>query len=372
MFNNYYKKIYDNKEFAHDSFIKRFKLFKKEGSDFKRINMRSYADLRKEDSRWYSFISERLTEQHRDDSAVFITLTLVPDYHKITGQNSNRYIPKNIENIRDLKLRRFNFIDRDQAIKEGYNELNKAMKKIYNKFRIGRSFYKVHYIKVLEPHKKDFTPHLHGLLFVDTELLSEFIDHIKKTLKNIDSMGSFDIQIMKETKKASGYITKYINKTLENTEYKGWGIKHKLRLFTYSRFTISRALFKIISGRVSYNRDLLKDHSLINILLQSCEIEVQKFKSGELIKTEYFGSGSAKVFVRMNYRHSSFNDDNNGYYAITYWCIQDNVKIIEKSLYYSIEDVIEIEEQIELDELNVFLDQEEIFLEQVISNIYSK
>ena len=191
---------------------------------------------------------------------VFITLTLSSPYH-FFKKNRNGKIVKN------KRSRKNNIFEINKLIQEGYKLLNKAFREIIRQgqrkdFRINNM-----YIKIIEAHKS-FTPHLHAIVFVPETKLKKFIKIIKNKIKLYKLGKEYKIEILRDEKKGSAYILKYLQKTLktENEEnlhlLNGWKKINRIRLFTHSQVGLDRLSFnKIINHFLTktfdkYNKDL--------------------------------------------------------------------------------------------------------------------
>ena len=159
------------------------------------------------------------------------------------------------------------------------------MRTIYKNFRINRKWEKTYVTRVIEPHH-DFTPHLHSLIFVKKEYVSQMVIHIKSIIKHFKMGKQKDIQIMRETKKGVGYISKYIKKTQNPTdEYtfhlmNGWKKTHKIRVFTIPTNFINRFIFKKINIILGLSKGL-KNKNPIDEVLEKCNIKMTTSKYNE-------------------------------------------------------------------------------------------
>ena len=138
---------------------------------------------------------------------------------------------------------------------------------------------KADYFYVVEPHK-DYTPHVHFLLFIDECDKAQFFNTFNRVLKAERSkgtgIGTPKHQVMKyipanDTSKPTSYIAKYITKmvyaddaTKQSKEaLDGYYRRFKMRQFTYSNVDISASLRSTIS---TFTKDInLKDEGYHNI-----------------------------------------------------------------------------------------------------------
>lgn len=216
---------------------------------------------------WFINNTMKTTEMLSEDyTCIFITLSLNSGYHPY---NKKTKLP----NIRYKK---------ENTISKGYDLLNQCVRTIYKNFRINRKWEKTYITRVIEPHH-DFTPHLHGLIFVKTEYVEQMIKHIKSITKHFKLGKQKDIQVMKDTRKGIGYISKYIRKTQnpKNEEtfhlMNGWKKTNKIRVFTIPQNFLNRFIFKKINTVLGLSKDL-KNKNIIDEVLEKCSIKMTTSK----------------------------------------------------------------------------------------------
>ena len=128
----------------------------------------------------------------------------------------------------------------------------------------------MYYFKVVEMHK-DFTPHLHIILFFKKEyLLDKFfhlIDIVAELISNGELGEQVDARILDEEDKATAYVQKYLRKAYlaegENENYlymlDGWRKQNRIRMFTHSNTYFNKADFiKILSDFVENEEDKIR------------------------------------------------------------------------------------------------------------------
>lgn len=291
--------------------------------------LKSYNDKMKDDLLWVIFKTDAQAKEYsrQGKSAVFITLTLDSVYHDVSSSSfiSEKDFSVLYDCMSDSAYARYeeftetfdsmddDFLNvdeeflfynrsdicRDKVIKKGYKVLNDAFRRIYNKFSVNSEYQNLEYSRVIEPHKRDFTPHLHALVYVDSDLLDKFLAHVSRTiskLQNSSQLGKqFDIQVLDSTQKASGYLVKYIRKSFENEFVKGYYLKHKIRAFLTSRDILPRYVFDLVKGRIKVEYED-EDVSYIEAHLQACKILILD-ENGDYIRS--FGNDFSDVLVKI-------------------------------------------------------------------------
>ena len=170
---------------------------------------------------------------------IFITLTVPSKFHPF----------KTLKNGVNVINKKYKFVKLDDAIVEAYEELKTIYRTFYK--RLKNCSKNIYYIKITEPHKS-LIPHMHILIFVENEHLSNtkklFIKIYKEyKLQRVD----YDESILYDNlHNAVGYIMKYVLKTLnsDNEFFKrwldGWRKKYKIRACEMSNLPISVEVYK--------------------------------------------------------------------------------------------------------------------------------
>ena len=170
---------------------------------------------------------------------IFITLTVPSKFHPF----------KTLKNGVNVTNKNYKFVKLDDAIVEAYEELKTIYRTFYK--RLKNCSKNIYYIKITEPHKS-LIPHMHILIFVENEHLSNtkklFIKIYKEyKLQRVD----YDESILNDNlHNAVGYIMKYVLKTLnsDNEFFKrwldGWRKKYKIRACEMSNLPISVEVYK--------------------------------------------------------------------------------------------------------------------------------
>jgi hypothetical protein len=156
---------------------------------------------------------------------------------------------KTLKNGVNVTNKNYKFVKLDDAIVEAYEELKTIYRTFYK--RLKNCSKNIYYIKITEPHKS-LIPHMHILIFVENEHLSNtkklFIKIYKEyKLQRVD----YDESILYDNlNNAVGYIMKYVLKTLnsDNEFFKrwldGWRKKYKIRACEMSNLLISVEVYK--------------------------------------------------------------------------------------------------------------------------------
>lgn len=257
-------------------------------------------------------VENRAKEQNQ--VGIFITLTLLSMYHKYMKDKKNKN-----KIIKNKGYRGFTIHDGykvliDMIVELQHHFYNKETKELIN----------LDFVKVIEPHKT-LTPHLHGIIYVDREHLEAFKEHIKKILGNIKleiksdtkilytnnkNMGRCEIEVLRDTTRATSYLLKYISKNAkfeyENDDYNlyiGWKKKNKIRTFTTSKVSIPRYIYSVAYKKANQylNKELLNDnYNMLQLVEDNINATVNIIDSdnGE-VKTKNYGKGN-KIEIEIN------------------------------------------------------------------------
>ncbi len=295
---------------------------------------------------------------------VFVTFTLPTEYHKSikieTNKKTHAYILKDNSNYNP-------FI----TVKDGYEELLSAFRNLYHEFFVDRKRVKgMKFIRVIEPHK-DFTPHLHAIMYVPKEHLEAFENHYKNTIKRV---GRCDYKQLDEADYAVTYLLKYVQKTLEGDDsIRGWAVHHDLkRIFTMSNLDvgINRQIFSKITRYVKFNKD--SELNYFQQILEKVGIKrLLKDVLGNILKVREYGALNGKIIVNTEtIRTVSYvpKDDDFNFDCVCCEYVEDSdpfVTVIDTSNEYDIEyDIDELEKEnykYRLDEFTITIDSKEVF-----------
>jgi len=140
---------------------------------------------------------------------------------------------------------------------------------------------KLSYLKVIEPHK-DFTPHLHSIIFIKKSDIPKFFNHFKNTLQNFSLGEQYDFTILENVEASVSYIMKYVKKSVNSdniTDMRlidGWKKINKIRMFTHSQIHITRDVYKIASRHIDLKSEE-NSYSILQNMLDKCNIHVDYF-----------------------------------------------------------------------------------------------
>ncbi|MDK2061816.1 replication endonuclease [Aliarcobacter butzleri] len=229
--------------------------------------------------RYYALIQNRintLTNEAKGNGleAIFITLTLPSEFHKMKMDKQTNTLIKNPK---------YNDISPKEAVK--------YLTKMYSRLRHDRSLKELTkderiYFRVNEPHK-DGTPHTHILLFIPKSNVNRVVTAFKRLFDNKAN----DIQT--DIKNATSYIMKYINKTLplskqENLSKKekylnAWYSKHRIVRFNCSKTLAPLSLYRLLHDKFNLKEltTLIKKKSLAIFVLQTNRNKIMEIFFGD-------------------------------------------------------------------------------------------
>ena len=205
------------------------------------------------------FILQQMKIENKGRPAIFGTLTVDGYLHSTTFTKGGHFAT-------------------DKQIKKSHRTLvdfQKVLRKALHKALGHRSFY----FYIVEPHK-DWTPHVHFLLFIDEHEKGIFFETFNRVLKleraKRTGIGKPKYQEMKyieagDTSSPTNYIAKYITKMVYSDDatktdkeaLDGYYRRFKIRQFTYSNVNIPASLRSTIS---TFTKDMnLKDEGYLNI-----------------------------------------------------------------------------------------------------------
>ena len=202
---------------------------------------------------------------------IFCVFTLPSSYHR------KRVI--NLKNGGFRLVRNDNFVDDDaHSVSFGADKLQKIIRGLMNSVVMREiSAEDRCYITTKEPHK-DGTCHINLLLFVPKDFKDRVIAAIQRRFISDEN------RIETEINNATGYIMKYIFKTLDDlrdnpsidglSDISFWYLKHKIRRVTMSKTFISLEIYRKLNGRIGLI-ELTKNYNsgLISVL---CDIQSKK------------------------------------------------------------------------------------------------
>lgn len=256
---NFYIEYYNEVMKKRLSFKNNFKFkntFENKIFDYKDKNIDNIDDFIKQDYNWLVFNSISLEKRFSNDdnfSSLFLTLTLNSSFNKYK-QTKNKIILN----------KKYKF---GNTVNLGYKLLNDFFYSTYKNFKVNGKYEKLYYLRVIEPNKASYTPHLHAVIYIKKEFINLFINYLKKRINKSTFLGSqFDIEKINNISRTSSYILKYMQKSFTNSEnkkaYYGWKWYNKIRAFTFSKSYLNREIFDKISFH--FSKDILKDEEFIN------------------------------------------------------------------------------------------------------------
>lgn len=319
-----YKNLSIKKEIDINNFLSNFLMIEKMGQNSLINFSHDESKYRKDDYYWFMY-NQKLLEnkiiEEKGYTTLFLTLTLPSEFHQFS-KTTKRYNHK---------------YNKENTIENGYKLLNSSFRDIYKNFRVNREFKKVYYSKVFEPHK-NFTPHLHSILYVKSEFKENLIQHIKNTIKKNKLGKSFEIEEIKDLSRSSSYLLKYIRKNtnVDDSEsfriFNGWKKSHKIRIFTCSILSgLERFLYRKLKNNTTITRDL-KENPIIKIL-NECDIKITtKCKTTKQVKTKTNAVENPKFSIVVEKERTQIKDkkelelvkDYVDYLKNNFWKAKDN------------------------------------------------
>ena len=265
-----------------------------------------------------SYLQNEIISSDKLFTSFFITLTLPTEYHPFKEDNKT-----------------FNEkYDKNLSIHLGYKKLIEMFERLQKDMKFDNKKQIFKFIKVIEYHKS-LIPHLHGIIFVPTEMIEKFKQHIKRvfgtnkyiqitknsndnvitqkhfknneyvrtTYKNqrnnkeinkvkyIDNenIGRSEIEQINDISRVVPYLLKYIKKSFNSDNKEdyylldGWKRKNKIRVFTMSNVSIPRFIFKKIYQNISQeDKKIIDSKENFNILEEienMSDIHINYFKT---------------------------------------------------------------------------------------------
>ena len=208
--------------------------------------------LAKQELMWYTYNVIALNEQYSNNDyvALFITITLDTQFHKYKKSIYSHIINPKYNESNTVNL--------------SYKILNTFFRDVSKNFRVNRKYKKVTFAKVIEPHKDNFTPHLHSIVWIEKDYAKKFELYLKKQIDKSNEIGRTEIEVLNNVTRASSYILKYMQKNFKEESYKnyyGWRLRHSLRVFTFSKTFINKDIFNKLS--FNFSKNSIKDPDII-------------------------------------------------------------------------------------------------------------
>lgn len=304
-----------------------------------------FAYHQKNTALWYNFVSTHINNKNSHKTAIFITLTLKSSFHPfkkvfVKSDKGHFHIGKKDRYVGNGRYYYNKNYDKNNTVNVGYRLLNDSYRKIIKDFKIDGKYKAVKYFKVIEPHK-DFTPHLHALVFVDDNYVDDFKLHLVNYIKICGLGDIYDIQVLNETKSATSYIMKYVKKSLFSDDISklfvidGWKKINKIRMVTHSNVDVPRYFF----DKVSKNIDLsfgMDEYDIIQNLMDNVNFNIRyvtwtnrsepfKIKSNSVDNKKYNVDVDIVVSTVRNYDIPEFDITNKySFYKFIDMLVDDN------------------------------------------------
>lgn len=294
-------KIYIDHSIKVENKVRRFKkklccVNKKSGEFFKIKH--EPQKVQRDNYLWFMFNTMIQVEKSKksNEVGIFLTCSLPSKFHKFTKYEKGKLLPTPKLNRR---------YDKNLTFHDGYELLNDFFRDLYKNFKVDRQHVKIKFSKVIE-YNHDFTPHLHAGLYVEEEHLEKFEEFIRKQIKSHKIGTEFEIEKIRDVMKLSGYISKYMRKTM-NTENEndfhllnGWKKINKIRNFTSSNIEVFRYIYKKVNTVTELSKNLEKKNPIVH-LLDNCQINIKTYdeKSQKLIKEKKYTKENQNFIVEV-------------------------------------------------------------------------
>jgi hypothetical protein len=216
----------------------------------------------------------------QNKTPIFLTITLPGEYHP--------------------KSKKYN---KDNTIEKGYKKLQEIFRYIYRNFKVDRQYKKLKFVRVIEPHKS-YIPHLHGIVWVDTDLITNFLKHFSIVVIKYE-LQQTDIKVLDTADYAVVYLLKYIKKSLEDITVLGWKYAHNIRVFSMSNLNLPLKfkVFDVATSFVAFNSKLKEQHkkNYIEQILDkiSIDLTITNLEDFSILKT-YKNVGSSDLHIVAN------------------------------------------------------------------------
>ncbi|MGJ0344656.1 replication endonuclease [Aliarcobacter cryaerophilus] len=354
------------------------------------------------------YFQKEMQEKYKDDfTALFITLTANTQYHKYKQDKNKNLISNPLHK-------------KENSPKVAYELLNNVKRnfiKEFSKTDFGRKKIFCRYVQVVEKHIS-LTPHLHIVLFVPNEELENAINIIKNKMKCTDEkrfisnnkekpinkylinsiysknkdndIGRCEIEILQDSKKAVGYVSKYIKKQFKSDdieyihELDGWKRKNKINLILTSRTPVPKYIYKhIFSHFPKENKEQFEDlfyDIQNNSTLVKTDIKTGETKTKEALKKEIF-----KAHIQTNTIQIIKKEVTNEIALIKKLCMRElkqnhteqevNINIKIFNLFMSNIDISKLKKDLMIENFFVKKDnfyKESIYLDDILANRYDK
>ncbi len=269
------------------SFVSKLRVINKTSGEFFPV-VYDFMNIQKDNYLWFNFVSTYMQNKaiKQNKKAVFVTLTLPSEFHKF----------KTLKNGCHVRNKKFTFLS------DGYKKLNESFRHLYHNFIIDRKKVKTTYLRVIEPHK-DFTPHLHGIIFLSEDEIPAFKNHLQNTIKTFSLGVQYDFEVLDSVQASVSYIMKYVKKSMFSENelsvriIDGWKKENKIRMFTHSQISVKRYFFSLISKHIDLSSE--GNYSILENFEKRVSVSIKYVFEGEIYREDnLFNSDSEnKVYI---------------------------------------------------------------------------
>lgn len=272
-------------------------------------------------------------ESNLDYTAVFITNTLISEFHKFR-QLKNGNIVKNKKFVKG------------NSINLSYKILTSFFKSLYKDFKINNKFEKNEYIRVIEPHK-DFTPHLHAVVFVKTKYIDLFHTYYERKVQQNKNLGMYKFEVINDISRSASYILKYASKNfqIENDKFKiyyGWKLANKIRAYTFTRQFIPRDIFNKLSFYFSkdyvFDTESIEEFGTSNLYemihnFTQYQQDIINLDTGEVKSTEKVSNEDDMFIIQINkHRNDIKNCEAHKVFEVLKALLTSNITLVHNEL----------------------------------------
>ena len=263
---------------------------------------------------------------------IFLTITLPSVYH--------------------TKGKRKNIKYGSISIRDGYLQLNYIFRNIIKNFKVDSNYQQLKYVKVIEPHK-DFTPHLHSIIWVKEEHLNKLLNYLNRIFRRFD-LEQTDMKILDKADYATVYLLKYVQKGLKDLAIRGWAQYWKIRQYTMSRTPdlIDFYTFRILTRYIKYDKTDNRDY-IMQILDKVTIFKTIRYSDGRIANYEHRGKNTLfyfsryidvkvqKVILHELEEEETIEDINPYYKNISYHLFDKNLHLLDfKGILFNIKEKI--------------------------------
>jgi len=304
----YYEKVSYNNLVSTIHYLKNCKLYNRDTNEY--TKMPYDPEWQQTQTYLYStFVLDDLNYRAIESglTPVFVTLTLPSEYHSKAKKFAG-FTPY-----------------------EGYTELVRVFRHLQDNFRVDRKRVEHLFYRVIEPHK-DFTPHLHAIVWIPATAKKQFKNHFENTIKlfNFNSKGQ-DIKFLDTADYAVVYLMKYVKKTLsvDDDVILGWKQHHAIRQIASSRASVPRKIFSKLSGFVKFDKaDKLP---YMQQILQKVTFDIHIYEKNKLINTKRLVSDNPLFHVSYSMERNVRIDNE----PLTYYIDDRSVATYSEHRYYT-------------------------------------